>query len=205
MLSLTHYLSGVAIASLFPTTLAKAAAGNPFYLLLGGICGLLPDFWDFHVSRYIYQVLHPQTAPRKYSFFHSRRRQPNFPPPWHRQASHSFFAVAIVFGITLSLWNNTTAAIAAGAYFSHIALDYLNPLGANLLFPLSFKRTKGFGFFNADNLTANTAISTAALFCLAASSLHFREDDYRFLALVLFYGLALPALLLWLGKSIFRN
>lgn len=52
MKGISHFVSGIAAASCFPAAIDAAGSGNPFYILLGGFCGLLPDTLDFKFIRY---------------------------------------------------------------------------------------------------------------------------------------------------------
>jgi hypothetical protein len=52
---LTHFVAGVAVASCFPEAVRAAADGQPLPMLLGGICGLLPDTLDFKFARFAYR------------------------------------------------------------------------------------------------------------------------------------------------------
>ena len=52
MKGLTHCVTGVAVASFCPGAVQAAAAGNPLYLVLGAVAGLLPDTLDFKVYRF---------------------------------------------------------------------------------------------------------------------------------------------------------
>lgn len=54
MNAVSHFMSGLAVASCFPTAVTAAAGGNPLYVLLGGIAGLLPDLLDSRLLRYLY-------------------------------------------------------------------------------------------------------------------------------------------------------
>ncbi len=55
MKGFTHFMSGLAIASLFPASIQAALDGNPFYFLFAGAAALIPDTLDFRLSRYFYQ------------------------------------------------------------------------------------------------------------------------------------------------------
>lgn len=55
MKTAAHFMSGLAVASCFPTAVAAAAGGNPLYFLLGGITALLPDMLDSRLLRYFYR------------------------------------------------------------------------------------------------------------------------------------------------------
>lgn len=55
MKGIAHFAVGVAAASLFPEAVRQAAAGNPLYFILGGVCGLLPDTLDFKFYRFFYR------------------------------------------------------------------------------------------------------------------------------------------------------
>ena len=55
MKGFAHFMSGLAAASCFPSTVDAAAQGNPLYFLLGGIAALLPDTLDFKLLRYFYR------------------------------------------------------------------------------------------------------------------------------------------------------
>ena len=49
---ITHFTAGVAAAACFPFAVSAGAAGNPWYFVLGGFLGLLPDTLDFKFVRY---------------------------------------------------------------------------------------------------------------------------------------------------------
>jgi len=49
-----HFMSGLAVASCFPTAVTAAAGGNPLFFLLGGITALLPDVLDSRLLCYFY-------------------------------------------------------------------------------------------------------------------------------------------------------
>ena len=55
MKGIAHFSVGVAWASCLPGVVAAGAAGNPWYFVLGGVFGLLPDTIDFRVSRFLYR------------------------------------------------------------------------------------------------------------------------------------------------------
>lgn len=44
--NLSHFAVGVTVASCFPGAVRAAVAGNPAYMLLGGVCGVLPNILD---------------------------------------------------------------------------------------------------------------------------------------------------------------
>lgn len=46
MKTITHLMSGLAVASCFPVAVTEAAAGNPLYILLGGGAAVLPTLID---------------------------------------------------------------------------------------------------------------------------------------------------------------
>jgi hypothetical protein len=52
---ISHFATGVAAASCLPVGVAAASAGHPAAMILGGVCGLLPDTLDFKVWRYLYR------------------------------------------------------------------------------------------------------------------------------------------------------
>ena len=54
MKGISHFATGVAVASCFPQAVEAGAHGQPLYFLLGGICGLLPDTLDFKFMRYFH-------------------------------------------------------------------------------------------------------------------------------------------------------
>ena len=54
MKGITHFITGMAAAGCLPGAMEAAAAGNAAYLLLGGICGLLPDTLDFKLCRFLF-------------------------------------------------------------------------------------------------------------------------------------------------------
>lgn len=51
MKGITHFLTGVAIATFFPDVVRQAAGGS-LLPVLGGVAGILPDTLDFKFSRY---------------------------------------------------------------------------------------------------------------------------------------------------------
>ncbi len=55
MKGITHFISGVAIASFCPWAIDAAQNGNPTYFVLGAIFGILPDTIDFKFYRYFYR------------------------------------------------------------------------------------------------------------------------------------------------------
>lgn len=55
MKGISHFITGVAVASCFPWTVEAAQAGNPLYFVLGGFFGLLPDTLDFKFYRFFYR------------------------------------------------------------------------------------------------------------------------------------------------------
>jgi len=55
MKGISHFVSGVALASCFPWSLEAALNGNPVYLVLGGAFGILPDTLDFKFYRFFYR------------------------------------------------------------------------------------------------------------------------------------------------------
>jgi membrane-bound metal-dependent hydrolase YbcI (DUF457 family) len=55
MKGITHFITGMAAVACLPGSMTAAAAGNPAYLLLGGIFGILPDTIDFKFCRFFYK------------------------------------------------------------------------------------------------------------------------------------------------------
>jgi hypothetical protein len=55
MKGLTHFVVGVGFASFWPHAIESAANGNPWYFVLGGAAGLLPDTLDFKLARYFFR------------------------------------------------------------------------------------------------------------------------------------------------------
>ncbi len=52
MKGISHFVTGVAVGTFFPDAVQQAAAGS-FFLVLGGIGGLLPDTLDFKFARFV--------------------------------------------------------------------------------------------------------------------------------------------------------
>jgi len=50
-----HFAMGLAAASCFPAAVRQAAAGHGLLMVLGGVCGLLPDTLDFKWARYFHR------------------------------------------------------------------------------------------------------------------------------------------------------
>jgi hypothetical protein len=55
MKGLTHFVVGVGFASFWPHAIEAAVDGNPWFFVLGGAAGLLPDTLDFKFARYFYR------------------------------------------------------------------------------------------------------------------------------------------------------
>jgi membrane-bound metal-dependent hydrolase YbcI (DUF457 family) len=55
---ISHFISGVALASCFPWTVDAALNGNPAYFILGAVFGILPDTIDFKFYRFFYRYDH---------------------------------------------------------------------------------------------------------------------------------------------------
>jgi len=53
MKGLTHFISGVAFGTFFPSAVAAAAEAKSFILVLGGVGGILPDTFDFKFARFL--------------------------------------------------------------------------------------------------------------------------------------------------------
>jgi len=53
MKGITHFLVGVAVASFFPLAVEATLLESAWFIVLGGIFGLLPDFLDFRFARYL--------------------------------------------------------------------------------------------------------------------------------------------------------
>jgi membrane-bound metal-dependent hydrolase YbcI (DUF457 family) len=56
MKGLTHYMTGVCVATFFPTIMLAAYSDNILWTLMipiGGLFGYLPDFLDFKIARYL--------------------------------------------------------------------------------------------------------------------------------------------------------
>ena len=67
MKGIAHFISGAAAATFLPWTLQAAYEGNPWYFVLGGAFGILPDTLDFKFYRFFYKhdiyiEPHPDTA-----------------------------------------------------------------------------------------------------------------------------------------------
>lgn len=52
MKGLTHFVSGVAVASCFPQAVQNVNEGSGWLLVLGGVCGILSDTLDFRFGRF---------------------------------------------------------------------------------------------------------------------------------------------------------
>lgn len=55
MKGVSHFISGVAVASCFPWTVQAALERNPAYFVLGAAFGILPDTIDFKFYRFFYR------------------------------------------------------------------------------------------------------------------------------------------------------
>ncbi|MEF8874152.1 MAG: metal-dependent hydrolase [Candidatus Thermoplasmatota archaeon] len=53
MKGITHFLVGVAVASFFPLAIEATMIEGAWFLVLGGIFGILPDTLDFRFARYL--------------------------------------------------------------------------------------------------------------------------------------------------------
>lgn len=54
MKGITHFMSGVAVASCFPQALDAIFASRGLLLPLGGVFGVMPDTLDFRIARYVW-------------------------------------------------------------------------------------------------------------------------------------------------------
>lgn len=61
MKGITHFMSGVAVASCFPGAVHSALEAKTFLLPLGGIFGVMPDTLDFRFARYFWRHEHVVT------------------------------------------------------------------------------------------------------------------------------------------------
>lgn len=55
MKGIAHFALGIAVVSCLPPAVRAGVDGNPWYFLLGGIFGLLPDTLDFKVARFFFR------------------------------------------------------------------------------------------------------------------------------------------------------
>jgi len=55
MKGISHFSTGVAVASCFPCAIEAALTGNPLYFVLGGVAGLMADTMDFKFYRFFYK------------------------------------------------------------------------------------------------------------------------------------------------------
>ena len=53
MKGIVHFLGGIAWTSMSSHAVKAAGEGNPFYFIVGGICGLLPDLLDFRINKFL--------------------------------------------------------------------------------------------------------------------------------------------------------
>ncbi|MFL7791247.1 MAG: hypothetical protein AB8I69_03830 [Anaerolineae bacterium] len=53
MKGITHFITGVAIATFFPEVVQQAVGGS-LLPMPGGIAGILPDTLDFKFARYLF-------------------------------------------------------------------------------------------------------------------------------------------------------
>ncbi|MFW5907245.1 MAG: metal-dependent hydrolase [Candidatus Natronoplasma sp.] len=63
MKGLTHFIVGVAVASFFPLAVEATLIESAWFMVLGGVFGLLPDFLDFRFARYLEEhdyEIHPE-------------------------------------------------------------------------------------------------------------------------------------------------
>ncbi|MBI3272920.1 MAG: metal-dependent hydrolase [Planctomycetes bacterium] len=58
MKGITHFMSGIAVASCFPSAVRSAVDANTFLLPLGGVFGIMPDTLDFRFARYFWKHEH---------------------------------------------------------------------------------------------------------------------------------------------------
>ncbi|MDD5091951.1 MAG: metal-dependent hydrolase [Candidatus Wallbacteria bacterium] len=58
MKGITHFISGVAVASCFPEAVGSVFTAKGFLLPLGGAFGVMPDTLDFRLARYIWNYQH---------------------------------------------------------------------------------------------------------------------------------------------------
>ena len=129
---------------------------------------------------------------------------------WHRRWTHSLtFALLLglfvggVFAIAQASTGDgigrmpyTAALVAALGVLGHIAEDQLGVTGSNLMYPITARRTKGFGLFHSGDAVPNflTVWVSAAMILLNLDRLGGlqRIDPARYISL----AIALPVLIL---------
>jgi membrane-bound metal-dependent hydrolase YbcI (DUF457 family) len=74
--------------------------------------------------------------------------------PWHRAWTHSLM-VALLAGLLGSLLAPIYGLALALAVLAHILVDQLGFMGSNLLFPLTHRRTRGWGLFHSGDALPN--------------------------------------------------
>ncbi len=67
MKGLTHFVSGIAVASCFPQAFENVAHGSGWLMVLGGVCGILSDTLDFRFGRFFARH-EREVRPRERSF-----------------------------------------------------------------------------------------------------------------------------------------
>ncbi|MFO7870595.1 MAG: metal-dependent hydrolase [Kiritimatiellia bacterium] len=124
--------------------------------------------------------------------------------PWHRQWTHGVPACLIASGLAGVLWGPLAAIISACVWGAHIAVDQLGFMGSNLLAPFTRKRVTGMRLLKSGDSRANFAavwISCLVIFWNLYSNDPPPGHHINFLQ-VIFFGLALPALLWALARRL---
>jgi len=83
---------------------------------------------------------------------------------WHREWSHGLLAAGLLALGGAALFGWLAGGVMLAAYGAHIMADQLGFMGSNLLFPLTRKRTNGFGLLHSSSGVANAV--TIWLSCL---------------------------------------
>jgi membrane-bound metal-dependent hydrolase YbcI (DUF457 family) len=75
--------------------------------------------------------------------------------PWHRTWSHSLLLAAALAVAVAVAWRPLYGALIGVGAATHILGDQLGYMGSNLLWPLTRRRTRGFGLFHSQQALPN--------------------------------------------------
>lgn len=83
--------------------------------------------------------------------------------PWHRRWSHSLVLAGLLGCAVGALWGRWAGIVFAGGYVLHILEDQLGHLGCNLFWPLTRRRTAGFGLLHSADPLPNLLLVCLSL------------------------------------------
>lgn len=127
--------------------------------------------------------------------------------PWHRHWSHSFFAAAVLGLVGWFAFGSLAGTIMSTSLIAHALADQLGHMGSNLLFPFRGRRYAGMRLMHSGDAAANLSavwLSCVVIFWNLARHAPLPSGRLNYGKLV-FFGVAIPAFLLWCVRRLKAN